>query len=135
VLVASEWYLATDRLKQPAQFNMDKAHARMPDWMTFNGYDGQYVTHPLTAGPGELVRFWVVDAGPSIDTDFHIVGTVFNTVYPFADMKPSDALHGVQTATVPVGGGGVFDVKIDKPGLYRSSPMPLPQSTKARSAC
>jgi nitrite reductase (NO-forming) len=118
VLVASEWYLGADGLKQPAQFNMEKAHARMPDWMTFNGYAGQYVTHPLTAAPASLVRFWVVDAGPSIDTDFHIVGTVFNTVYPFGDMKPADSLHGVQTATVPAGGGAVFDVKIDKPGLY-----------------
>ncbi len=118
VLVASEWYLSSDGLKQPAQFDMDKAHARTPDWMTFNGYSGQYVKHPLTANPGDLVRFWVVDAGPSLDTDFHIVGTIFNTVYPFGDMKPSDALHGVQTVTVPAGGGGVFDVKIDQPGLY-----------------
>jgi nitrite reductase (NO-forming) len=118
VLVASEWYLSSDGLKSPAQFNMDKAHARMPDWMTFNGYAGQYVKHPLTAIPGELVRFWVVDAGPSIDTDFHIVGTVLNTAYPFADMHPADALHNVQTVTVPAGGGGVFDVRITKPGLY-----------------
>jgi len=118
VLVASEWYLNSDGLKAPAQFNMAKAHARMPDWMTFNGYAGQYVKHPLTAKPGELVRFWVVDAGPSIDTDFHIVGTVLNTAYPFADMNPADALHNVQTVTVPAGGGGVFDVKIDQPGLY-----------------
>jgi nitrite reductase (NO-forming) len=118
VLVASEWYLSSDGLKSPAQFNMDKAHARMPDWMTFNGYAGQYVAHPLTAKPGELVRFWVVDAGPSIDTDFHIVGTVLNTAYPFADMHPAHALHDVQTVTVPAGGGGVFDVKIDKRGLY-----------------
>jgi len=118
VLVASEWYLNSDGLKKPAQYNVDKAHARTPDWMTFNGYSGQYVKHPLTAKPGELVRFWVVDAGPSLDTDFHIVGTVFNTAYPFGDMKPEDALHGVQTVTVPAGGGGVFDVKIDDPGLY-----------------
>jgi len=118
VLVASEWYLSSDGLKQPAQFDMDKAHARTPDWMTFNGYAGQYVKHPLTAKPGELVRFWVVDAGPSLDTDFHIVGTIINTAYPFGDMNPSDALHGVQTVTVPAGGGGVFDVKIDQPGLY-----------------
>ena len=118
VLVASEWYLGADGLKAPARFNMAKAHARMPDWMTFNGYAGQYVKHPLVAKPGELVRFWVVDAGPSIDTDFHIVGTILNTVYPFADMNPAHALHNVQTAPVPAGGGGVFDVKIDQPGLY-----------------
>jgi nitrite reductase (NO-forming) len=118
VLVASEWYLNSDGLSKAAQFNMAKAHVRMPDWMTFNGYAGQYVTHPLTADPGQLVRFWVVDAGPSIDTDFHIVGTILNTAYPFGSMRAADALHNVQTVTVPAGGGGVFDVRIDKPGLY-----------------
>ncbi|HYT71908.1 MAG TPA: multicopper oxidase domain-containing protein [Gemmatimonadales bacterium] len=119
VLVASEWYLSADGLGAPAQFNLDKAHARMPDWMTFNGYAGQYVKHPLTAKPGELVRFWVVDAGPSIDTDFHVVGTIFDNAYPFADLSnPRSALHNVQTVTVPAGGGGVFDVKIGKPGIY-----------------
>jgi len=118
VLVASEWYLSSDGLTKPAQYNQDKARARQPDWMTFNGYAGQYVTHPLTAKPGELVRFWVVDAGPSLDTDFHVVGTVFNRAYPFSDMNPAHALNSVQTVTVPAGGGGVFDVKIDKPGLY-----------------
>jgi len=118
VLVASEWYLSSDGLSAPASYNQAKAHARQPDWMTFNGYSGQYVKHPLTAKVGDLVRFWVVDAGPSIDTDFHIVGTILNTAYPFADMNPADALHNVQTVTVPAGGGGVFDVKIDKPGLY-----------------
>ena len=118
VLVASEWYLSSDGLGSPAQFDMAKAHARQPDWMTFNGYSGQYVKHPLVAKPGELVRFWVVDAGPSLDTDFHIVGTILNTAYPFGDMNPRDALRNVQTVTVPAGGAGVFDVKIDKPGLY-----------------
>ena len=118
VLVASEWYLSSDGLTKPAQFNMTKARVRTPDWMTFNGYSGQYVSHPLTANPGELVRFWVVDAGPSLDTDFHIVGTILNTAYPFGSMRAADALHNVQTVTVPAGGGGVFDVRIDKPGLY-----------------
>ncbi len=118
VLVASEWYLASDGLDRPAAFDMAKAHARQPDWMTFNGYAGQYVKHALTAKPGDLVRFWVVDAGPSLDTDFHIVGTILNRAYVFGDMTPSHALHDVQTVTVPAGGGGVFDVKIAQPGLY-----------------
>ncbi len=87
VLVASEWYLSSNGLDEPAVFDMAKAHARQPDWMTFNGYAGQYVKHPLTAKPGELVRFWVVDAGPSLDTDFHIVGTILDTAYPFGDMR------------------------------------------------
>ena len=116
VLVASEWYLDRDGLTQPAQFDMAKAHAKTPDWMTFNGYAGQYVKHPLTADPGDTVRFWVMDAGPSIDTDFHIVGSILDRAWIDSDL--TQHLNNVQTAQVPAGGGGVFDVKIDKPGLY-----------------
>jgi nitrite reductase (NO-forming) len=118
VLVASEWYLTTDGLDAPAQFDINKARAMMPDWTTFNGYAGQYVAHPLTADPGDTVRFYVVDAGPSLTTAFHVVGTIFNTAYVDGDMNPDHALSGVQTVDVPAGGGGVFDVKIDEEGLY-----------------
>ncbi len=116
VLVSSEWYLNSPGLKSAASFDMAKAHATAPDWVTWNGYAGQYVKHPLIANPGETVRFWVVAAGPSLDTDFHVVGTVLNRAWVDADM--TQYLGNVQTATVPAGGGGVFDVKIDKPGLY-----------------
>ena len=41
--------------------------AQMPlDRVTWNGYAGRYETHPLVADPGETVRVWVVDAGPSL---------------------------------------------------------------------
>jgi nitrite reductase (NO-forming) len=116
VLVASEWYLSNDGIAQPASFDMAKAHASMPDWMTFNGYANQYVTHPLTADPGDTVRFYIVDAGPTMNTNFHIVGTLLNRAWVNADMTQYQ--RDVQTAIVPAGGGGVFDVKIDQPGLY-----------------
>ena len=118
VLVASEWYLTTDGLDKPAQFDLNKARGIMPDWTTFNGYAGQYVAHPLTAEPGETVRFYLVDAGPSLTTAFHVVGTILDTAYVDGDMDPARALHGVQTVDVPAGGGAVFDVKIDGEGLY-----------------
>jgi nitrite reductase (NO-forming) len=117
VLVASEWYMTTDGIKEPATFDMAKAHAMAPDWTTFNGYANQYVTHPLTAKPGETVRLWVVAAGPTLDTDFHVVGTIFDRAWPNANVTGTPQ-HGVQTVQVPAGGGGVFDVKIDQPGLY-----------------
>jgi nitrite reductase (NO-forming) len=116
VLVSSEWYLNAPGLNAPASFDMAKAHAMSPDWVTWNGYAGQYVKHPLVADPGETVRFWVVAAGPSFDTDFHVVGTLLNRAWLDGDM--TKYLENVQTATVPAGGGGVFDVKIDQPGLY-----------------
>ncbi len=117
VLVSGEWYLNTPGLGKPAQLDMVKADRMTPDWVTWNGYAGQYVKHPLTAMPGETVRFWVVDAGPSLNTDFHIVGTILNRAWVNADLTDAPQ-HGIQTAVVAAGGGGVFDVKIDKPGLY-----------------
>jgi nitrite reductase (NO-forming) len=116
VLVASEWYLDSPGFPKPANLDMAKAQRQEPDWVTWNGYAGQYVTHPLHADPGETVRFWVVDAGPSFDTDFHVVGTILDRAWVNADMTHFQ--RDVQTALVPAGGGGVFDVKIDQRGLY-----------------
>ena len=116
VLVASEWYMDSDGLKQPASLSMEKARAMQPDWTTFNGYANQYVTHPLTSKPGETVRFWVVAAGPTLDTNFHVVGTILNRAWVNQDMTRFQ--RNVQTVGVPAGGGAVFDVKIDQPGLY-----------------
>ena len=118
VLVASEWYLNAPGTGKPAQLDMDKARSVMADWTTFNGYARQYVDHPLTANPGDLVRFYVVDAGPSLTTAFHIVGTLLNKVYPDGDMTPGHELTNIQTFDVPAGGGAVFEVKINQPGLY-----------------
>ena len=116
VLVASEWYLNGDGIAQPASLDMAKARAMQPDWTTFNGYANQYVTHPLQAKPGETVRFYVVAAGPTLDTNFHVVGTIFDRAWVNGDMTQFE--RGVQTVGVPAGGGAVFDVKIGEPGLY-----------------
>jgi nitrite reductase (NO-forming) len=116
VLVASEWYLNGDGLAAPASLDMAKARAMAPDWTTFNGYANQYVTHPLTSKPGETVRLYVVAAGPTLDTNFHVVGTIFDRAWVNGDMSRYE--QGVQTVAVPAGGGAVFDVKIDEEGLY-----------------
>ena len=117
VLVASEWYLNKDGLSGAAGLDLVKAEQMTPDWVTWNGYAGQYKTHPLTAKPGQTVRFWVVDAGPSLNTEFHVVGTLLNRAWVNADLT-SAPQQNIQTAVVPAGGGGVFDVKIDEPGIY-----------------
>jgi nitrite reductase (NO-forming) len=117
VLVGSEWYLNKAGLNGPASLDLTKAQQMTPDWVTWNGYAGQYKTHPLTADPGQTVRFWVVDAGPSLNTEFHVVGTVLSRAWINADLVDAPQ-HDIQTAIVPAGGGGVFDVKIDKPGIY-----------------
>ena len=117
VLVGSEWYLNSNGIDEPASLDMAKARQMTPDWVTFNGYASQYVTHPLTAEKGETVRFWVVAAGPTLNTNFHVVGTVFDRAWVNGDLR-NPPQQGVQTVLVPAGGGGVFDVKIDDEGTY-----------------
>jgi nitrite reductase (NO-forming) len=116
VLVSSEWYLSGAGIDEPAGYNPTKAHSIAPDWVTWNGYAGQYVTHPLTADPGDTVRFYVVSAGPSLDTAFHVVGTIFDRAYVDGDLTKWET--GVQTVSVPAGGGAVFEATIPEPGLY-----------------
>ncbi len=116
VLVGSEWYLTSDGVSEPASLDMGKARSRMPDWVTFNGYANQYVTHPLTADPGETTRFWVVAAGPTNNVNFHVVGAMLDRAWINSDVTQFQ--RNVQTAIVPAGGGAFFDVKVDEEGLY-----------------
>ena len=120
VIVQSEFYAAPG----------DDGSARRADWkaamgkdashVVFNGRAFQYKAHPLQVELGDRVRFFVVSAGPSFRSDFHIVGAVFDRVYP--DGNPDNALVGVQTYTVPAGGGAVFETVFEEGasgvGLY-----------------
>ena len=117
VLVASEWYLTGAGIAEPASLSMEKARAMLPDWTTFNGYANQYVDHPLTAEPGETTRFYCVAAGPTLDTNFHVVGAILDRAWPNADVTNPPQTN-VQTVIVPAGGGGIFDVTIEDPGSY-----------------
>ncbi|MGH7481711.1 MAG: multicopper oxidase domain-containing protein [Longimicrobiales bacterium] len=112
VLVQSEFYAADE----------EQHGVRGPDWnaamekdashVAFNGRAFQYKDAPLQADVGDRVRFFVVNAGPSLRSDFHIVGAVFDRVYPSGD--PDRFLEGVQTWTVPAGGGAVFETTFER---------------------
>ncbi|MCF3132338.1 multicopper oxidase domain-containing protein [Streptomyces olivochromogenes] len=76
-LVSSELYLGTPG----STAQVDKMRHDTPDAWVFNGIAAQYAKAPLKLKAGERARFWVVAAGPSDGIAFHIVGTVFDTVY------------------------------------------------------
>lgn len=77
VLIQSEIYLGPEG----GQTDAAKVSAKTPDLMCFNGVAFQYALQPLQARAGERVRFWVMDAGPSLPTSFHVVGLQFDTVF------------------------------------------------------
>ena len=92
----------------------DAAMNKKASYVVFNGRAFQYKSNPLKVDVGDRVRFFVVNAGPSFQSDFHIVGAIFDRVYP--DGNPKHALEDVQTYTVPAGGGAVFETVFDKDG-------------------
>ncbi|MEX1183232.1 MAG: multicopper oxidase domain-containing protein [Gemmatimonadota bacterium] len=85
------------------------ALAKDASYVVFNGKANQYQAAPLEVEEGDRVRIFVMNAGPSLRSDFHIVGAVFDRVYP--DGNPDNVLTGVQTYSVPAGGGAVFETE------------------------
>jgi len=118
VLVQSEFYTKKGADSGTVVSDWPAEQAKTASYVVFNGRAGQYKDHPITVKPGERIRFYVVNAGPNFNSDFHIVGNVFDRVYP--DGNPDHALEGVQTYTVPAGGGVVFETTFDKgsDGIY-----------------
>ena len=116
VLVASEWYLNGDGVSAPASLDMAKARAMMPDWTTFNGYANQYVTHPLTAKPGETVRHVRRRRGPDAR---HELPRRRHDLRPRVGERRHDAVPARRPDRRGARGRrAVFDVKIDDEGLY-----------------
>ncbi|HJU87521.1 MAG TPA: multicopper oxidase domain-containing protein [Gemmatimonadota bacterium] len=118
VLVQSEFYPADAEIEgspaeaAPAQPDIDAARDRDASYVVFNGKAFQYKDHPLRADVGDRVRFFVVNAGPNLSSEFHVVGTVFDRVYPDGD--PAHVLSSVQTYGVPAGGGAVFEAVFEE---------------------
>ena len=115
VLVQSEWY--TQQIKGNLMGpDFTKMQKIQPDIVAFNGIAFQYQQHPLTARPNERVRLYMVNAGPSLWSSFHVVGAIFDKVYPDGD--PAHALSGVSTYSVGPGEGITFDLVIPDAGKY-----------------
>jgi nitrite reductase (NO-forming) len=112
VIVQSEFYTRPTADSSMVQADWDSERAKQASYVVFNGRAGQYKAHPLKVDVGDRVRFYVVNAGPNFDSDFHLVGAIFDRVYP--DGNPQHALEGVQTYPVPAGGGVVFEAVFDK---------------------
>ena len=112
VIVQSEFYTRKDSATGAVLPDWTNALAKNASHVVFNGRAGQYKDLPLAVDVGDRVRFFVVNAGPSFRSDFHVVGAVFDRVYP--DGNPDNVFEKVQTWTVPAGGGAVFETVFEK---------------------
>ena len=116
VLVQSEFYM---KANGDGTFGLDVngiMAGNPPDLVVFNGYANQYKDAPLTAKPNEKVRLFVLNAGPSDFSAFHVIGAIMSDVY--ADGNPANKTVGQQTVTIPPGGGAVLEFSVPEAGTY-----------------
>jgi nitrite reductase (NO-forming) len=116
VFVQSEYYLGRDG--QPG--DLTKMQQDAWDAVVFNGYVNQYRDAPIRIEPNERVRAWVLDAGPSENSSFHVVGTIFDTLYKEGawQLRPDATLGGSQSLDLQPAQGGFVEFTMDEAGLY-----------------
>jgi nitrite reductase (NO-forming) len=116
--VQSEWYLGEQG--QPASLTKAQASAPAPDLVMFNGVGSQYLDNPVPIDTGERVRLYVLNVGPSVDSSFHIVGTIFDRVIKegveLAIGNPGN--WGSQAVDLSPAQGAVVEFLTAEDGLY-----------------
>ena len=96
----------------------DKLVNERPEFFVFNGTVGAIAKNkPLKAKTGETVRIFFGVGGPNFTSSFHVIGEIFDKVYPMGSAT-SGVVKDVQTVTVPPGGATFVDFKVEVPGNY-----------------
>ena len=105
--------------------------------MMFNGVAFQYLDNPIQVDTDKEIRLFVLNVGPSIDSSFHIVGTIFDTV-----IKEGVVLNGEMrvtgaprpsTSPPPRGDHRTLSCR-GRPLSHRHPRLQLPRSRGTRSA-
>lgn len=117
-IVQSEWYLGP----QGNLTSLEKASAAAPapDYVVFNGVANQYKDNPIQVETGERVRVFFLNAGPSIDSSFHVVGTIFDTVIKEGIQLTRDnpGKYGSQAVDLSPAQGAIVEFQTAEDGLY-----------------
>ena len=116
IIVQSELYFG------PQNEPGDLAKMLDAEWdaIVFNGYANQYLLAPIRVETDERIRVWVLDVGPSENSAFHIVGTIFDTVYKEGTylLQPDDRRGGSQVLDLQPAQGGFVEFSFAEDGLY-----------------
>jgi nitrite reductase (NO-forming) len=122
VVVQSEFYAKLDPEKHKVGgaplyvLDGDKVRAAQPNYTVFNGVHNGMVKKPLAAKPGERVRLFVLNVGPSKTSSFHVVGTIFDRVW--MDGNPDNQFRGMQTVLLGSSNSAIVEFMIPEAGSY-----------------
>ncbi|MEY4723560.1 MAG: hypothetical protein RLZZ324_1073 [Candidatus Parcubacteria bacterium] len=116
-IVQSEFYLKPSGKNDGLSvLDMDRARSKDATQVAFNGRALGMVEHPLKAKPGERVRLFVLNAGPSGTSSFHVVGTIFDRVW--WEGNPDNQFRGSQTALLGASNSVIVEFLIPEKGKY-----------------
>ncbi|MSQ27839.1 MAG: nitrite reductase, copper-containing [Dehalococcoidia bacterium] len=116
-VMQGDFYTA-GKLNEPGlqAFSHEKMLNETPEYVVFNGSTtGVGGAKSLKAKVGETVRIFFGVGGPNLASSFHVIGEIFDRVYPEG---ASEALRNVQRTLVPTGGATIVDFKLEVPGNY-----------------
>lgn len=96
-------------------FDSDALLDGQPNYVTFNG---KVESVPrMHANVGDKIRIYIGNGGVNLISSFHIIGEIFDTVYPEANIG-GNVEHNVQTTAVLPGGASIVEFTVDVPGKY-----------------
>jgi nitrite reductase (NO-forming) len=120
MIVQSEFYVKPSKVKDGKNpiyvLDGDKLRAAQPNYTVFNGVHNGMVKEPLVAKPGERVRLFVLNVGPSKTSSFHVVGTIFDRVW--IDGNPDNQFRGMQTVLLGSSSSAIVEFFIPEKGSY-----------------
>ncbi|MGH2463217.1 MAG: multicopper oxidase domain-containing protein [Candidatus Limnocylindria bacterium] len=117
-IVQSEWYLGPQG--EPVSLGKAATGNPAPDYVVWNGVANQYADSPLQVETGDRVRIFVLNAGPNIDSSFHVVGTIFsNVIKEGVRLTPGNRGNfGSQAVDLSPAQGAIIEMVMPEDGLY-----------------
>jgi nitrite reductase (NO-forming) len=109
-ITQQEYYLGP---QEGDNADLGKMQAKQPDVIAFNGYANQYAKKPIQVKKGEKVRMYVLNAGPSIWSAFHVIGTVFDKT-----VIEGQVGEHAQTVNLAPSQGGWVEFTLDDEGNF-----------------
>ncbi|MBI2322062.1 MAG: nitrite reductase, copper-containing [Chloroflexi bacterium] len=114
--------------------SVPKLTLEQPDYVVFNGRVGALTDKlAMQAKVGETVRIYFGVGGPNLTSAFHVIGEIFDRVYPEGAVG-SPPMTNVQTTLVPPGGATIVEFKVDVPGNMILVDHALTRLTKGGAA-
>src|SRR4029078_4024518 len=121
-VVQSEFYTKLDAQKRKVDgqplyvLDGERVRTKAPTYTVFNGRYHGMVDKPLPAKPGERVRLFLLNVGPSNTSSFHVVGTIFDRVW--LEGNPDNQLRGAQTVLMGSSNSAIVEFVIPEAGSY-----------------